>query len=71
MVLIGQWCQWDSKPIWPSPGVMSHISRLQIHIMHASAYRGCCVCVQSFDTVMAAIGTHKAGQSVEMTFQRC
>lgn len=26
---------------------------------------------ESFDTVMAAIGTHKAGQTVEMTFQRC
>lgn len=28
-------------------------------------------CVQSFDAVMAAIGTHKAGQTVSLTFQRC
>eukprot|EP01025_Chloroclados_australasicus_P043709 TRINITY_DN46898_c0_g1_i2.p2 TRINITY_DN46898_c0_g1~~TRINITY_DN46898_c0_g1_i2.p2 ORF type:complete len:156 (-),score=11.48 TRINITY_DN46898_c0_g1_i2:576-1043(-) len=26
---------------------------------------------ETFDTIMAAIGSHKAGQAVEMTFQRC
>jgi hypothetical protein len=27
--------------------------------------------VQTFDSVMAAISTHKAGFKVELTFQRC